>query len=248
MGAIAIIGVVAGVLIGSVGIGGVIIVPALTYLFDVDIQLAIAAALMGFILTGIVGTFQYEKQGSIEWKSARVLVIAAIPTALLGSLAIQMVSPLILKCLIGGLAAMSGVQAIFGRGAGKNDLAPAVSPTRLAAFGAFTSFFSTASGTGGPLILVPILLWQKQPILEAIGLGQVIQLPISLVATLSNMAMGTIDLYLGGVLAVALSAGCWFGATIAHRLPGKILKVCVSCMLVIVGGAIVADVASKLAY
>jgi uncharacterized membrane protein YfcA len=248
VGAIAVIGVVAGVLIGSVGIGGVIIVPALTYLFDVDIQLAIAAALMGFILTGIVGTFQYEKQGSIEWKSARVLVIAAIPTALLGSLAIQLVSPLILKCLIGGLAAMSGFQAIFGRGAEKNDTAPAVSPPRLAAFGAFTSFFSTASGTGGPLILVPILLWQKQPILEAIGLGQVIQLPISLVATVSNMAMGTIDLYLGGVLAIALSAGCWFGATIAHRLPGRILKMGVSCMLVIVGGAIVADVASKLAY
>lgn len=244
--AITVIGLVAGFLIGTIGIGGVIIVPAFTYLLGIDIQLAIAAALMGFILTGIVGTFQYEKQGSIQWAPARVLIIAAIPAALLGSLAIQVVSPLILKCLIGGLAALSGFQAIFGSGAVESAPAPAISQPRLAVFGAFTSFFSTASGTGGPLILVPILLWRGQPILESIGLGQVIQLPISVVATLSNMAMGTIDLALGGALAVTLSIGCWFGASIAHRLPGKVLKMFVSFMLVIVGGAIVVDVASKL--
>ena len=239
------IGLLAGFLIGSVGIGGVIIVPALTYLMDIDIQLAIAAALMGYILTGIVGTIQYEKQGSIKWKSAWVLVAAAIPAALLGSLMVQQVSPLLLKCLIGTLAAVSGLQAIFGSCIVEHASASTLSPQRLATAGAFTSFFSTVSGTGGPLILVPILMWQQQPLLGAIGLSQVIQLPISIVATLSNLAMGTVDFYLGAVLAVALSVGCWFGASLAHRLPAKVLKTGVSCLLVLVGSAIVVDVAGK---
>lgn len=240
------IGLLAGFLIGSVGIGGVIIVPALTYLMDIDIQFAIAAALMGFILTGIVGTIQYERQGSIQWSSAWVLVAAAIPAALVGSLIVQMVSPLLLKCLIGGLAAVSGFQAIFAGELVEGAPASALSSGRLASAAAFTSFFSTASGTGGPLLLVPILMWLQQPLLGAIGLSQVIQLPISIVATLSNLAMGTVNLYLGGLLAIALSVGCWFGASVAHKLPAKVLKISVSCLLIWIGAAIFLDVAGKI--
>ncbi|CAA2136775.1 sulfite exporter TauE/SafE family protein [Hyphomicrobium sp. ghe19] len=237
------IGLIAGFLIGSVGIGGVIVVPALTYLTGLDIQYAIAAALMGFIFTGIVGTVQFARKGSIAWGSAGVLVAAAVPAALFGSLMVQKVSPLILKCLIGALAALSGLQAIFGSGVLESPSATALSSRRLATAGAFTSFFSTVSGTGGPLLLVPILMWQQQAVLGAIGLSQVIQLPISIVATLTNMALGTLDLYLGGMLAVGLSVGCWLGASAAHHLPGKVLKLIVSCVLVVVGSAIVVDVA-----
>lgn len=236
------IGLLAGFFIGSVGVGGVIVVPALTYLTGLDIQYAIAATLMGFIFTGIVGTVQYARKGSIAWGSAVVLVTAAVPAALFGSLMVQKVSPLVLKCLIGALAALSGLQAIFGSVVLESSSATALSSRRLATAGAFTSFFSTVSGTGGPLLLVPILMWQQQPLLGAIGLSQVIQLPISIVATLTNMAMGTLDLYLGGALAVGLSVGCWLGAAAAHRLPGKALKLIVSCLLVVIGSAIVVDV------
>ncbi|WP_181336003.1 TSUP family transporter [Hyphomicrobium methylovorum] len=246
MTTIVIIGLVAGFLIGSVGIGGVIVVPALTYLMSIEIQMAIAAALMGFILTGIVGTIQYSRQGSIQWNSARVLVASAVPAALLGSLAVQAVSPLVLKCLIGALAALSGLQTIFGKAYGDHPSGAPLSSGRLATAGAFTSFLSTASGTGGPLLFVPLLMWQQQPLLGAIGLSQVIQLPISIVATLSNLAMGTINLYLGGALAIALAIGCWFGAHLAHQVPATTLKIGVSVLLVLVGFVIVIDVACQL--
>jgi uncharacterized membrane protein YfcA len=238
-----VIGLLAGFLIGGVGIGGVIVVPALTYLTNLDIQYAIAAALMSFILTGIVGTVQYARRGSIQWRSAGVLVAAAIPAAMAGSLMVQRVSPLVLKCLIGVLAAISGLQAIFGCSIADGAPASPLSWRRLATIGGFTSFFSTVSGTGGPLILVPMLMWQQQPLLGAIGLSQVIQLPISIVATMANLAMGTIDPHLGGVLAITLAVGCWFGATAAHHLPAKTLRLIVACLLIVVGSGIVVDVA-----
>lgn len=241
--AIIIIGLVAGFLIGTVGIGGVIIVPVLTYFMGLEIQYAIAAALAGFIITGIVGTYQYAKARSIEWRSAGVLVAAAIPTALLGSLMVQKVNPLVLKCLIGGLVAVSGLQAIFSNGVpAESASGTTLSPRWLATVGGFTSFFSTISGTGGPLILVPILMWQQQPLLGAIGLSQVIQLPISIVATAANLAMETIDPYLGIGLSIGLAVGCWFGAAVAHRLPTKTLKLIVSCLLVLIGFAMLVDV------
>jgi len=240
------VGLLAGFLIGSVGVGGVIIVPALTYLMNLEIQWAIAAALMGFILTGIVGTIRYESLGFIQWSAARVLAAAAVPAAVLGTLMVQTVSPLFLKCLVGGLAAISGFHTIFGAGPVENASTVALPSWRLAIIGAFTSFFSTASGTGGPLLLVPILMWQNQPIVGAIGLSQVIQLPIAIVATLSNIAMGAVDLRLSVGLAIALSIGCWIGASVVHRLPAKALKITVSSLLVIIGAAIVVEVATEI--
>lgn len=242
MATIIVIGLLAGFLIGSVGIGGVIVVPMLTYLMGIEVHYAIAAALMGFVVTGIVGTVQYAKQRSIQWRSAVVLVVAAIPAALLGSLMVPRVSPALLKCLIGALAVVSGLLAIFGNGAVDSAPGSALSLRWLASVGGFTSFLSAVSGTGGPLILVPILMWQQQPLLGAIGLSQVIQLPIATVATLTNLAMDAVDPYLGGGLAVGLAAGCWFGASVAHRLPAQALKFMVSCVLVLVGTAIVVDV------
>lgn len=242
------IGLLAGFLIGSVGVGGVIVVPALTYLFGTGIQLAIAAALMGFILTGIVGTVRYEKQGSIQWSAARILIAAAVPAAVAGTLMIPKISPLLLKCLIGILVSASGLQVILRGAVNESALTSSLPNKRLAIIGGFTSFFSTVSGTGGPLILVPILMWQQQPVLAAIGLSQVIQLPISIVATATNLMIGAIDVWLGGILAVALAAGCWFGTSAAHHLPAKALRLGVSCLLVVIGSAIIVDVAVKLCF
>ena len=52
-------GFFAGALIGCIGIGGVVLVPLLVYFGDVDIKLAISAAMFAYIVSGLVGTFIY---------------------------------------------------------------------------------------------------------------------------------------------------------------------------------------------
>lgn len=236
---IAAIGVVTGFLIGGVGIGGVILVPALTYLVGIDIRIAIATALMSFIATGVIGTVQYQKHGSIEWPAACVLAAAAVPAIILGSLMVSIISPLLLTSLIGAFAAFSGLQAIVCQGFDQAPVPASPSPRRLAMIGAVTGFFSTLSGTGGPLLLVPILIWQRQRPLSAIGLSQVIQLPISIVATLTNLSMSAVDLRLGALLALTLSAGCWAGASLAHSLDTRILRLGASYLLIAFGVALI---------
>ena len=51
----ALAAVVAGALIGSVGVGGIIIVPILIQTDAVDVQTAIASAMVSYMAAGLVG-------------------------------------------------------------------------------------------------------------------------------------------------------------------------------------------------
>jgi uncharacterized membrane protein YfcA len=112
----------------------------------------------------------------------------------------------------------------------------------LVVIGTVAGFLSSLTGTGGPLLLVPILLSMRLGVLASVGLSQVFQLPVAIAATAGNLVYGKLDLALGIVLAVSLSGGSWFGAKLAHAVPRATLHAIVSSALVIVGLFILANV------
>jgi uncharacterized protein len=239
------IGLFAGFLIGSIGVGGVIVVPALAYLVEIDVGRAIAVALMGFVLSGAVGTFRYARRGLIQWRTARILIFGAVPATIAGAFMTHEISPVFLKMLVGLVVLSAGIQVLFKQAFCEAAAAATLPAGRVAAIGAVTGFASATTGTGGPLMLIPILIWQQEPILTAIGLSQVIQLPISLVATATNLFAGVLDFRIGLILAVSLATGCWFGASAAHVVPAKALRLSASCLLILIGVVIVVDVSTK---
>ena len=74
---------------------------------------------------------------------------------------------------------------------------------------------------------------------------QVIQLPIAFLATASNWYSGSLDLVLGGLLAVGVAGGAWAGAKMAHAVPKRALRRMVSIVLIVVGGLIFVRVAAR---
>lgn len=233
------LGLVSGLMIGCIGIGGVILVPALAYLGGVPIHAAIAAAMAGYILTGLVGTLVFARKGTIRWDLSGALWLGAMPAALAGALAASRAPTGLLEAVIGATTLLSGVQSLATRQSDMAENAGAgLSRQRLTAIGAGVGFVSAVSGTGGPLALVPVLMWLELPVLLVIGLAQAIQLPIALLATAGNLYAGTVDLMLGGLLGIGLSAGSWAGARLAHSLPRAMLRGFVSAVLLIVGAAI----------
>jgi uncharacterized protein len=239
------VGLAAGLLIGCIGIGGVILVPILVYLVGIPIQIAIAGAMMGYLFTGLVGTIVYSRNRSIRWDMAGWLWAGAMPGALVGAWFIHLTDPVVLEFAIGALALLSGLQALRPPQPAATEGASIPNPV-LAGIGAVTGYVSAATGTGGPLVLVPILIWLKVPVLAAIGLSQAIQLPVALLATLGNFAFGEPNLMLGLVLAVGLSAGTWAGAQLAHKVPRAMLGLVLSAALIAIGGLIVLNVARSL--
>jgi uncharacterized membrane protein YfcA len=90
------LGAIAGLLVGCVGIGGVILVPALVYLAGYSLPIAIAAAMCAFIVSGLVGTYAYANAGSIHWRTTVPLSLAALPCAFGGALLVSSVPPVFL--------------------------------------------------------------------------------------------------------------------------------------------------------
>lgn len=241
--AFAVVGLLAGLLIGCVGIGGVVVVPALVYGLAIPIQTAIAAAMMGYILTGVIGTIVYAREKSIRWELAGWLGAGAIPAAFLGAWVSNVVDSRLLELGVGVLGLSSGMYILFGVASAKNKPGP---PSRkaLTAIGAVTGLLSALTGTSGPLVLVPILIWRGFPVLPAIGLSQAMQIPIAILATAGNLVYGEFNVRMGILLGVGLMVGTWVGAKIAHNIPRAVLERIAAVVLLSVGIFIL----GKLAY
>jgi uncharacterized protein len=243
---IAVLGLVSGLMIGCIGVGGVILVPSLVFLADVPIHVSIPAAMMAYILSGLVATTIFARNKSIEWPMAIWLCSGAMPTAFIGAWAVNVLNPRILEVCIGLLTLLSGLNALTTQAGGWVPGRADVSKTTLGVVGAIAGFLSSLSGTGGPLVLVPILITMSVPVLTAVGLSQAIQLPIATAATFGNVLYGKLDLELGSVLAVALTFGSWGGARLAHVVPRTILRRIVSIVLVAVGLFILGNILLRL--
>jgi uncharacterized membrane protein YfcA len=232
---IIVLGLLAGILIGAAGIGGVILVPALVHIANIPVRAAIAAATMSFIVTGLVGTYLYAKAKSIKWEMSGLLALGAMPAALAGAMAASLASGALLEIVIGFLAAFSGLHTLFFGRERPISGARSLSNSALSLIGAITGFASALTGTGGPLVLVPLLMALDCAVVTAVGLSQVVQLPISLVATGGNFYNGSIDLRLAGLLILGVPLGVWAGSKIALALPREMLRRMVSMLLIAIG-------------
>jgi uncharacterized membrane protein YfcA len=240
------LGATSGLMIGCIGIGGVILVPALVFLVGIPIKIGIPAAMLAYILSGLVASFVFARNKSIHWGLAGWLCAGATPTAFAGAWAVSVVNPRVLEVGLGLLTFLSGVNALRMRKATNEFGDHGLSNITLLGVGAVTGFLSSISGTGGPLLLVPILIAMQIPVLTAVGLSQVIQLPVAISATFGNVLYGELDLVLAGILAASLTVGSWYGARLAHTLPRDALRQLVAIVLVFIGLFILGNLALRL--
>jgi uncharacterized membrane protein YfcA len=242
---IALLGATSGLMIGCIGIGGVILVPALVFVAGVAIQIAIPAAMFAYILSGLVATFVFARNKSIDWRMASSLCIGGAPAAFAGAWAVTIVDPRLLAGCLGLLTLVSGVNSLRPRIRAESDNRN-LSHGSLLLVGAVCGFLSSLTGTGGPLVLVPLLISMRLGVLASVGLSQVFQLPVAIAATAGNLVYGKLDLLLGIILAASLSGGAWCGAKLAHVVPRATLRGIVSGALVLIGLAILGTVGWRL--
>jgi len=239
-----LIAAIVGILIGAIGIGGVLLVPTLTYMLGLGIHVAIATTMFTYLFSGAVGALEYARQNSIHWSMALWLCLGGMPGAYLGAATTWVTPGVILEGVIGFLVLLSGVQALRG----PSDTAESVAnlkPMSLMVIGLATGFGSSITGTGGPLVLIPILIWMQVPILTAVGLSQVIQIPIALLATAGNLTFGRIEWLIGMGIATLLVLGVVVGARIAHRISRVVLKRFIAFALLLVGAAMLMRTAAS---
>ena len=229
---VAAVALVAGLLIGLTGIGGVLLVPVLTQAAGVPLDRAVAACLLGFLLAGIYAAFVHLRRARLPWRPVVALCLMAAAGAALGAATLDRLPVNAVRLFIALLCLASGLHALLSKVSVVKH-SPAA-PT-LGTLGALVGYASAISGTGGPVTLIPLLLVLRTPAAAAIALGLAAQLPIALSATAVYAMEGRIDWPLGATLGALLVAGTFAGAQLSGRLSGRGLTVAVALTLIGVG-------------
>ena len=185
-----------------------------------------------FLVSGFVGTVVYSQRGIIQWIDFMSISIGAVPGAFIGAYVLPKINAQLLTFFIAIALLFSAVRQIRSNKMEDVDhLSRKVSKHQMALVGLVTGFFSVLSGTGGPLVLLPLLTWLSVPLVTAIGLSQAIQLPIAIFATVGNEANNLVNWDLALFLAIGLAIGSFIGAKLSERLPVEHIRALVAFLL-----------------
>lgn len=225
----------AGMAIGATSIGGVLVVPVLSALAGVPMPQAIAASSLAFLPTGLLG-WRTARRCAPDDQSPWPLYAAALAGALAGALAVQAVPADAARIGLALLTAASGLYGLATAGASVTADRPMPSALPLSAVGLAVGFISAMSGTGGPVILLPLLMLWRAPTVPAVAAAMAIQLPVAVAATGTHLVVGHLPVMLGVQTGATLLAGAWVGQRIARRLPERVLRIGASLCLLAVAG------------
>ena len=232
-----------GTLIGAVGVGGILLIPALTVFAGLPIHVAMATALFTFAFTGVAGTIMFQRRGSIDWTITRPVVAAAAVFAFIGAWVNSFTGAGALGIILAAIIIFAGVYTLaawHGMPQPALHARPRAQQVLLVGLGAVAGFGSGLTGVGGPAISVPLMVMCGFAALTAIGTSQVIQIVAALSGTLANLKYGAIDFGIAATLTLVEIAGVILGARIVHAVNAGILRKFVAVLCVVVGSGLLA--------
>jgi len=202
------------------------------------IHQAAATSLFSFLFTGILGTWLYQRRGSIDWRISLPVCAAALVFGFLGAALAAVIDARPLAIIIALIIVAAGVYVLFpvkprdGRGSGETWL--------LAGVGAVSGFGSGFSGAGGPLFSVPLMVILRYAPLTAVATSQVLQIVAATSGSIENLRHGFIDFRIALVVTVFELIGVAAGVRLAHIASALFLRRLAGALCVIAGGLLLA--------
>ncbi len=227
--------VLVGAAIGLTGIGGVLMVPLLVYAVGFDVRDAVPASLAAFVFTGIVGSWVQSREIGGATRAHRVLMVLAGLGAIAGVWLVERSNSAWPLTILAIFTILSGLAGVW--------MKPTLTTQRslntgaAAILGAPVGLFSALTGTGGPVVLVPILMIMRLPAHFIVTLAQFVQIPIGVMATLTAIVLGRGSVVLALVLGPALAVGALAGSWLHARVPAAGLHRLLSILLILFGVA-----------
>lgn len=247
------LGSIIGVLAGLLGIGGgLLMVPACLYLFDVYLQIpitysmpmAIATSLASIIFTSAASARAHYRKQNVATEHLPSLTGGVIVGAVIGACAVTRVDGSYLQIVFGALVIVTAFQMAFYTPKVEEHVA---SSARLVGVGGAVGSLASLLGVGGGAFMVPALTWLNIDIKRSIGsasfCGSIIAIVATVVFVLSDssklpQSAYTVGyVYLPAMVGVVLTSGftARYGAALVMRLPVKRLKKIFALFLLCVG-------------
>jgi len=231
-----------GLLIGTVGVGGVLMVSFLALFAGLSIHQAAATSLFTFLFTGILGTWLYQRRRSIDWRISIPVCAAAVIFGFFGAALAALIDARPLAIVIASVIIAAGVYVLVpmkispqhrdGRGWREQTL--------LASVGAASGFGSGFSGAGGPLFSVPLMVILGYAPLTAVATSQVLQIVAATSGSIENLRHAFIDFRIAAVVTVFELFGVIVGVRLAHIASALALRRLAGALCVVAGGLLLA--------
>jgi len=258
-----IVSVVAGVIGSLAGVGGgLIIIPALTVAFGVDIHLAIGASIVSVIATSSGAAAAYVRDGLTNLRVAMALELATTIGAVLGAMIASSVPATPLEVIL-GLVLLVTAAAQLMRIADRATPGSHV-PNALASRLGMTGFYTGAGGLRRDYIAqrVPLgfalmglagvisgLLGIGSGALKVLALDGAMRLPMKVSTATSNFMIGVtaaasagiylgrgdVDVRIAAPVALGILAGALLGARILPRLRDRTVRFAFMPILALIG-------------
>jgi uncharacterized membrane protein YfcA len=232
------VSLVVGLFIGAVGIGGILLIPALAALGPLGMHEAMATALFTFIFTGALGALLFQRRGSIRADLAVPLCAGSLAFGYVGAWANARMDATVLTAILAAVIVFAGAYALRPHRAER--AAPFAANPRaqralLFAIGAIVGFGSGLTGVGGPALSVPLMVMLGFAPLPTIGASQLVQVVASLSGSAANVAHGTIDYALAIPVGLAQLVGVPLGVRIVHAVRPEHLRRAIALLCIAVG-------------
>lgn len=248
-----LIGVFSGTTAGLLGLGGgIIIVPALAFVFahynfiphTQVMHMAIGTSLATIIVTLLASLVAHTRHESVKWHLVKFMWPWLLIGACLGALIANFLPTYFLRVTFSFFLFYTSAKIIFARTIEEDKPLPSPNIIRAVSIGAGS--LSGILGVGAGATLIPFFLHCKLTIREAAGTAVATGIVISLMASASFMLLGwsTVHLpwstgyvYWPAFLGIGLTSIFFapLGAYLAYKLPATPLKFILAVFLFLIG-------------
>jgi len=246
-------GLIVGFIVGLTGMGGgSLMTPLLVLLFGVPPATAVGTDLLYASITKAGGMWVHGRNGTVDWKVVGWLAAGSVPMAFVTVLllsALKLESGRLATLISGvlGVALILTALALFfrerlrqlGRAqhhTGK-EWRPRVIPYTVTV-GVVLGVLVTISSVGAGAIGMAALFWlyPRLASVKLVGTDIAHAVPLTAVAGLGHLYLGSVDYALLGYLLVGSLPGIYLGSHLSRKFPEKILRPVLASILILIGG------------
>lgn len=243
-----LVGAAVGMLGAMLGIGGgMVIVPALVFLWHYEPQLAIGTSMLVVLLNAISGTLGYWREGKVCLDAAWKFALATVPGAFLGSYASEYLQGRMFFLVFGTFFVLAAIQMYLKAGkkqAQQQDTqVPANYNWQLGVVcSIFVGFLASILGIGGGIVHVPMMVYVLGfPAHVAVATSTCILAVSSVAGVVSHGFLGHISWLSGLLIGAGAFAGAQIGVRLAGRLKSQFIMQMVAVLVFCVGTRFIAS-------
>ena len=229
---ILLLNLLVGACIGLTGIAGFLLPMFYTGFLGMPAGESLALSFSAFLISGVLGSVTYYRQGNLDLKPAVILSAGSLPGALAGVWVNLLIPEDVMQMILYIVVLVSGI-SIFLRKDGKTDGTErqmTVAGTKAVLFfllGVATGAVCAASGAGGPVLVMPLLTLIGFPAHTAVGISLFNSVFIALPAAGGYLWSGAENTEMFLLLIPVLIAhgiGVAFGSRNAEKIDPAMLK------------------------